>query len=239
MATYLEQSLEMLTEFEGSVPWMYLDTSGHVTVGVGMMLANAAAALALPFRIGGGVASREQIVLEFARVRGMEPGLRSGAYRCGTSPELGAETIQELLRSMLVGFETPLRQGVRGYDELPDAAKVALLDMVYNLGPVGLLRGYPKLLAALAARSWTAAAAECLRHGISAERNAWTRLQFLSSATEAEVATVIQAVAARSRSLLAWMSAATLGSVLVWSIMAAWRSARRSRSRVTIPKWND
>ena len=46
MATYLEQSLEKLKEFEGCVPWMYRDTVGKVTVGVGLMLPDVEAAQA-------------------------------------------------------------------------------------------------------------------------------------------------------------------------------------------------
>jgi len=55
--TYLEQSLEKLKEFEGSVPWMYRDTVGKVTVGVGFMLPNAEAAQALAFHQGARLAT--------------------------------------------------------------------------------------------------------------------------------------------------------------------------------------
>jgi len=41
VATYLEQSLAKLKEFEGCVPWMYRDTVGKITVGVGLMLPDA------------------------------------------------------------------------------------------------------------------------------------------------------------------------------------------------------
>jgi len=42
----------MLKEFEGCVPWMYRDTVGKVTVGVGLMLPDAKTAQALPFLAG-------------------------------------------------------------------------------------------------------------------------------------------------------------------------------------------
>ena len=41
-----------LKEFEGCVPWMYRDTVGKVTVGVGLMLPDINAAQALPFLAG-------------------------------------------------------------------------------------------------------------------------------------------------------------------------------------------
>ena len=45
-ATYLPQ----LKIFEGSIPFMYVDSTGNVTVGVGNMLPNAAAAQKLAFQ---------------------------------------------------------------------------------------------------------------------------------------------------------------------------------------------
>ena len=45
--SYLDDSLAHLEIFEGTVPWMYLDTKGLVTVGVGEMVANAARAESL------------------------------------------------------------------------------------------------------------------------------------------------------------------------------------------------
>jgi hypothetical protein len=59
---------------------------------------------------------------------------------------------------------------------------MALLDMAYNLGPAGLLKGYPRMLSAVEAGDWAQAAAECVRGGIGAARNAWTKQQFLSAA---------------------------------------------------------
>src|SRR5215467_10964918 len=47
--SYLDDSLAHLEVFEGTVPWMYLDTRGFVTVGVGELLANAAKAETLAF----------------------------------------------------------------------------------------------------------------------------------------------------------------------------------------------
>ena len=216
MATYLEQSLEMLREFEGSIPWMYLDTAGNVTVGTGAMLAGIARAVLLPFLVGSERASPEQITAEFERVRGMARGLRPEAYRRGGSPELAAEAMEAELLTTLEGFEADLRRQLRGYDGLPGPVKLALLDMAFNLGAEGLFEGYPKMLAAIAAGRWTAAAAQCARRGISAERNAWTRVQLLSAAAQAGVAAAIRAMAAGSRGVLRWGVAAGGAGLLAW-----------------------
>ena len=182
MATYFEQSLAKLKEFEGCVAWMYRDTVGKVTVGVGLMLPDAGAAQALPFVFDGGrTATAEEIAAEFGRVSGMPEGRAAAFYRGNGGMELGMATIDTKLRGVLTASEETLRSALAGYDGFPDGVKMALLDMAYNLGPMGLLRGYPELIAAVKRARWAEAAACCLRHGPSAARNEWTRAQFLSA----------------------------------------------------------
>jgi GH24 family phage-related lysozyme (muramidase) len=53
MPDTLTETLAALERFEGSIPWMYNDTAGKVTVGVGLMLPDAVAAAHLPFAIAG------------------------------------------------------------------------------------------------------------------------------------------------------------------------------------------
>jgi GH24 family phage-related lysozyme (muramidase) len=181
VATYLEQSLAKLKEFEGCVPWMYRDTVGKVTVGVGLMLPDAKAAQALPFVVGARAATPEEIAAEYARVDAMAMGRASAFYKTPTSLVLTQQTIDAKLTSVLAGFEADLRGQFPRYDALPDAIKMALLDMIYNLGPAGLFKGFPHLVAAIQTGSWQHAAEHCMRRGPSAARNDWTREQFLSA----------------------------------------------------------
>jgi GH24 family phage-related lysozyme (muramidase) len=190
MATYLEQSLAKLKEFEGCVPWMYRDTVGKVTVGIGLMLPDANAAESLPFLLGPRPATSQEIAAEYARVDSLPLGRTSAFYKSPTALELTQPTIDAKLTSVLEGFETDLRAQLPRYDALPDGVKMALLDMIYNLGPAGLFKGFPHLIAAVETGSWTQAAERCMRRGPSAARNAWTREQFLSA-----VVTQIQAEA--------------------------------------------
>lgn len=181
MATYLEQSLTKLKEFEGCVPWMYRDTVGKVTVGVGLMLPDVKTAQALPFFLGARAATPEEIAAEYARVDAMTLGRASGFYKTPTSLELTQQTIDAKLSSVLQGFEADLRTEFPHYDSLPDGIKMALLDMIYNLGPAGLFKGFPHLIAAVQTGSWVQAAEHCMRRGPGAARNNWTRQQFLSA----------------------------------------------------------
>jgi len=181
MSSYFDQTLTQLKSFEGCVPWMYRDSVGKVTVGVGLMLPNAVAACALPFRAGDRPAAAQQIESEFARVMALEKGRLPSFYRVAQSLELPEAAIDERLCEVLTGFEATLRARLVGFDKLPDGVKMALLDMAYNLGPEGLLKGYPHMLHAVETGAWAQAAAECVRGGINAARNAWTRQQMLSA----------------------------------------------------------
>jgi GH24 family phage-related lysozyme (muramidase) len=178
---YLEQSLTKLKEFEGCVPWMYRDTVGKVTVGVGLMLPDTEAAQNLPFFMGTRAATPQEIAAEFARVDAMALGRPSSFYKATGSLELTQQVIDAKLTGVLQQFESHLQAQIPRYDALPDTVKMALLDMIYNLGPAGLFKGFPHLIAAVETSAWTQAAANCMRHGPSPERNAWTRQQFLSA----------------------------------------------------------
>lgn len=199
--TYLEQSLEKLKEFEGCVPWMYRDTVGKVTVGVGLMLPDAQAAQALPFLLNNRPATPEEIAAEYARVDAMTLGKAAAFYKIPASLELSQQTIDARLLSVLQAFEADLRAEFPRYDVFPDAIKMALLDMIYNLGPAGLFHGFPHLVDAVQSGNWSLAADHCTRRGPAPARNDWTKQQFLSvvGAMKAEAETWLTRIRSRIR----------------------------------------
>lgn len=215
VANYLDQSRVKLEQFEGCIAWMYRDTAGKVTVGVGRMLPDAEAACALPFLLDGKAATAEQIAQEFARVEALPMGRPALFYRGAACPELAPMDIDSMLRAVLAGFDGELRAHLSGYDSFPDGVKLALLDMAYNLGPAGLLRGYPRLVRAVEAGDWAHAAAACYRHGPGAARNEWTRQMFLTS--------VLPVVKAAGESGLARLGYGLVGA---GASVAGWLSRR-------------
>jgi hypothetical protein len=145
------------------------------------MLPNAAAAGGLPFVLGATPATPAQIHAEFGRVDALPQGHSAAFYRTRASLELTQTEIDARLLGVLTGFAAELRSRLPHFDTLPDGVKLALLDMIYNLGPNGLFTGYPHLIRAVEAGNWPLAAASCLRHGPAPARNEWTRQQFLSA----------------------------------------------------------
>lgn len=232
MANYLDEAIASLRRFEGSVPWMYLDTAGRVTVGIGLMLPSLEAARILPFAFGDRKATIEEIAQEFARVSAMKPGLLAKLYRRAQSLTLSDDAINGRLHQTLLGFEGYLRAHLAGYDGLPDAAKLGLLDMVYNLGPGKLFAEYPELLKAVLEGNWKAAAAASFRRGPATARNAWTRQQFLDAAA---TLTKIQGMAAEAHwGTMVWGALTGITAAIATGLLLgeADRMARSRRRRL-------
>lgn len=173
-------------ELEGTVPWMYLDSRGNVTAGIGLMLPNVVAAQALPWWTPALTrASTElEISLEFSRVVKMNPGLLADAYRNNAlSPLLRGVDIDAMLAKELGGFIAELESALPEFWSWPQGAQLGALDMIYNLGAAGLLgspikEGFPKWVAAAMREDWPECAEQCMREGIGQIRNTWTQGQF-------------------------------------------------------------
>jgi GH24 family phage-related lysozyme (muramidase) len=110
----------------------------------------------------------------------MMPGKMPAFYTYDGCLQLQQTDIDAHLLSLLDGTDEILQDDYPGFEGFPDAVKMALLDMDYNLGDAKLRNTYPKFDAAVDAQDWATAAQECHRNGISEERNAWTVAQFTS-----------------------------------------------------------
>jgi GH24 family phage-related lysozyme (muramidase) len=168
--------------WEGKISHMYLDTKGLVTVGIGKMLPNVVAAKALGFvrRSDKAAATASEIETDFKEVSKQTKGKLASSYEKYTKLDLPDDAIYALLKSVVEGFEADLEKNFAGYKSYPVAAKRALLDMIYNLGPDGVLK-FKKLKASVEAGKWKKAAEECHRSGPSEERNDWTRDLFIEA----------------------------------------------------------
>jgi GH24 family phage-related lysozyme (muramidase) len=183
---YLDDSLAHLEVFEGIVPWMYLDTMGYVTVGVGEMLASAERAQALGFVDGNSQPiSPDAILAEYNRVSALPPAKMAAFYRSPTSATLPHSAIDALLMQHLTFFDGQLNQQFASYSDFPNPAKLGLLDMIYNLGVTGLFKGYPTFMGYVQKQDWSNAALQCHRNGPNQARNDWTTQQFLAAAAAA------------------------------------------------------
>lgn len=187
-----------LPQFEGDVAWMYLDSRGLVTIADGVMLPNGAAALQLPLRTPAGtLADHATVLADFNRVSKMLPDRLASFYRCNTSLTLTDGDRAALRRARVTAALGQLCAEFPGFESTPVNARLALVDMVYNLGlgrpatplhkGTGLL-GYTDLCRAIRTADWLTAANQCDRDVFDPAfrvRNHWTQTHFLAASQTA------------------------------------------------------
>ena len=168
---------------EGCIDHMYLDTEGNVTIGVGQLVPSAQSArnLTLFVRATGERATPQQIDAEYAQVSAQKVGMVASKYKPFTTLEMHSDGIDELLDHRIDEFAQGLSRSLGQFNDFPDAAQEALLDMAFNLGVSGLTRKFPKLVRAAEQHDWDTCAAECTRKGIGDQRNEFTKSLFMSA----------------------------------------------------------
>ncbi len=182
-----EEYYDDIVAHEGKFPFMYIDTRGFVTVGVGNLVASAETAVSLPFvcRRDGFPATAAQKIAAFKRIRGAPAAWRAPHYKTFTDLDLPDASIKTLaLTRLRTEFLPGLKSIFPEFDAFPLPARRALVDMVYNLGVNGLKK-FTHFVRAANAKHWAAAGKECHRSTCRASRNEWTRKQFEQAAEEA------------------------------------------------------
>lgn len=181
-----DAAIKMIAQFEGDIPYMYLDTKGNVTVGVGHNIGRPATCVTAATSLGfvrkdtGASATREEVAADLAALRGLPYGQKFPAeyYAPHIKLELPAAVRRRLLRADLGTYVADLHDRFPRFDTFPECAQLALLDMDFNLGPK--FDEFVNLSAAANATPprWEACAKECHRKGPNEARNAATKELF-------------------------------------------------------------
>ena len=177
-----------IPRWENTIPWLYKDSLGYFTTGQGIMLPNLAASLALPWQSNdlSTPATEAEIASDWNRVSLLPGDKVAGFYHTATSLMLKLADIQAISRSRVTALDAELAHDFPSYATAPDPAKIALLDMGYNLGEGKLRNTYPHFDAAFDASNWFLCAKECTRDAGNAgfkDRNAYTVALFTQAAS--------------------------------------------------------
>jgi len=123
-----------LGEYESAIPHMYLDSKGQVTVGVGHLIVDVQCAQKLSFITQKGInATAEEIQADYEAVK-MQPGNRPASYyKQFTSLQLSMREIDKLTNKHVDTFYKEIKQVYAGFDTFPSEAKLALLDLIYDV----------------------------------------------------------------------------------------------------------
>jgi GH24 family phage-related lysozyme (muramidase) len=174
---------EDLESHEGCTTWLYCDSRGFVTIGIGNLVASPSACAKLPFRRSSGkIASVDEKYGAWARVNDAFDKAKSAAYYRGlTNLRLTDAFVHALVAHRLEAEFIPgVTRLCPGFANFPLPARRALVDMAYNLG-VGGLGMFPHMLAACNAGDWEMAAHQCHRSTCRDMRNAWTAQMFIDA----------------------------------------------------------
>lgn len=166
-----------LKNHEGFKNEMYRDTKGNVTVGIGHMLPNVAAALAMPFTRthhlvhGHGdsndverVATHDEITSAFNNAKA--PGVYNPSQ-----VHLSDQAVVSDCVALVERDRVTLRSMYPDFDHFPNSVKTAAHDMIFNLGEGNLKSKFPRFNEAMRRQDWATAAVESHRTGISDARN--------------------------------------------------------------------
>lgn len=193
MATVEEVSSlrRRLEQYEGRVAHMYLDSNGFVTVGIGHLLTSIHLAQKIPFKnYSGKMASGAEIKIDFLSVKKQPANRIHSFYKKSTRLFLENSDIDKLLLMHIEAFERELKLIYPGFGEFPSEARMALFDIIFNIGMTDLKNKWPKFNAAVAQRNWQAAAENSGRKSpVSTERNLYVRRLFEMAAKKVPGAT--------------------------------------------------
>lgn len=174
--TTLRQKLET---YEGCVEHMYLDTKGYVTVGVGHLLSTLTNAQSLAFIVqkDSKVATKEQIKTDYDTVKKQTKGLLSSTYKKHTKLKLKKTDIDKLTNKHIDTFEGELKKvyGSDAFAAFPSEVRLALFDMIFNLGMTNLKNKFPTFNKYIKAKNWSDAAKESNRSDVSDARNKYVK----------------------------------------------------------------
>lgn len=180
---YMTMCANNLKQHEGFINAIYADSKGNPTVGIGHLLANIDAALAMSFKhtyhqsLGHGDSNNIEQAATTTQIR---DGYNQVLNHPGTRASVHLSNDDAIKTCIADVQET--EKGLRGlysnYDHFTDNAKTGLVDMGFNLGISRLRNEFPKFNAAVNRGDWATAASESHRTGIGDKRNADTANNF-------------------------------------------------------------
>jgi GH24 family phage-related lysozyme (muramidase) len=177
-----------MEKYEGKINHMYLDSKGFVTVGVGHLLKNLSIAQKLNFKKNNNMpASMEEIKADYEAVKKQPKNRLASFYKAHTKLKLSELDINTLTNKHIDNFEAELKRIFSDFSTYPSEVKLALFDIIFNVGMTDLNNKWPNFKKAVKAKDWANAAKESNRKSpISAERNKYVKDLFEKAAANAK-----------------------------------------------------
>lgn len=176
-ATEKQAVKKALLQYEGNVPYMYLDSNGYVTVGIGHMMRTAQDAQKLPFIDSKKKkATAADIKTDFDNVKKQLKNMKHTYYKKFTKLTLDPLEVNKQTEKHISNSGKELKVIFPEFDKFPSEVKLALYDIIFNVGMPNLNKGWALMKAAIKAKDWAKAGKESNRKPpVSAERNKYVK----------------------------------------------------------------
>ncbi len=184
--------IEKIEEYEKRINYLYLDSKGYVTIGVGHLVKdrNSMSSIVLcktknnvPYQL----ATIKEKQDEYDNVAKQPKNYKAAWYKQHTKLVMKKEDIDVLRNKDIDSFYkelTNIYKKSKGYhdnfDNLPKNVQLALFDMIYNLGANRIVNKFFNFDKAIKAGDWAKAANESNRSKIGTERNKYVKQLLLS-----------------------------------------------------------
>jgi GH24 family phage-related lysozyme (muramidase) len=184
-----------IKRWEGVVPWLYRDSLGYGTIGIGFLVRDIDEAIDLPLQnfTEDRVATDDEKRREFTRVMSCQRGLRAGAYRAVRPPriEMPAAAVEaRALKRLATEFLPGIMRLMPGFEGFPEPAQAVIVDMAWNLGigrpatadhKASGLTAFGALRESCNRGDWAEAAQHCHVATSRPERNDWRADRFAAA----------------------------------------------------------
>lgn len=185
MLTVIEKQAirKKLEEYEGFIEHIYRDSKGFATVAVGHMMPNVQAAQQLTFYTQkGSRATAAEIKVDYDAVMKQPANRLAVYYKRFTTLKMKRADADQLTNKHIDSFYKELKIIYPDFDTFPSEAKLALIDIIFNVGMTNLKNRWPTMNAAIKAKDWAKAAANSNRKApISAARNKYVKDLFIKA----------------------------------------------------------
>ncbi|SBS29330.1 hypothetical protein MSP8887_01048 [Marinomonas spartinae] len=138
----------------------------------------------MKFRVASGrLATKEEIIRDFNSIQKQPKGRVAEYYKRFVELHISNSDIDTLTKNHINSFQKELIKVFPEYPTFPNEAKMALLDLIFNVGMTNLNTQWPRLKKAVLNQNWEKAAQESNRkYPIPPERNNYVKNLFEKAA---------------------------------------------------------
>ena len=173
------------TQGENFVPYIYLDSKGIITTGIGSNIDDFNVFMNTDFTVDNRPATYQEKLTAYNRFNQLKQQNHWGSkysanmFKNKSNLRISTETANEFMRKHTLNDLKRLREGFDDFDTMPMPLQEVLMDIRYNTGNVSK-SNWPNLHEGIRTKNLSLIADNVNRKDVSKDRNKWAREKILS-----------------------------------------------------------